>query len=85
MDEIRVKLDHPDLVKASLSDGNLTGNLGSQNVIKVVSSVSSASTITSINQLEDINTDNAQDGNLLIYNGTSEVWEVSDELDGGEY
>lgn len=85
MDEIKVKLDFPDAVKVSHSEGNLTGNLGSQNVIKVISNVSSGSTITSISQLEGLDIENAQDGDILIYDNISELWEAVDELDGGEY
>jgi hypothetical protein len=85
LDEIQVKLDYPDLIKASVSDDFLVGSLGPQSVVKVISNVSAGGTITNITQLGGLDISSAQDGDILVYESTTQLWEAVDELDGGEY
>lgn len=66
-------------------ENQITIKLGPENVVKVVSSVSNDNLTTNLNQLEDLNLSGLEDGNILVYNSTSQVWENLDEIDGGDY
>lgn len=73
-------------VKATKDQGNpISSRVGSENTLKVVTGVSVGGTITSIYDLEGLDISGSEDGNILIFNGDSNLWESVDEIDGGVY
>lgn len=84
--QITIKGSDDDSSVCVFSPENLVSTkLGPENVVKVVSSVSNDNLTTNLNQLEDLNLSGLEDGNILVYNSTSQVWENLDEIDGGDY
>jgi len=73
-------------IRISKDNGNpVSGRIGTNNALKVVSAVSSGSTISSIYDLDGLDFSDSSDGNVLVYDSDTNIWESVDEIDGGFY
>lgn len=77
MDEIRAKVD---------LGNNLRVRLGADEGIKILSTVSSENLRNKISSLEDVNLSSGPvNGDILIYNSTTNNWESTNIIRGGRY
>jgi hypothetical protein len=77
--------DENESICVQTPENAISTRLGIENTTKVVSSISVDNLVSNFNQLDDIDILNPQDGDILIYNLNSNVWENTNEIDGGEY
>jgi hypothetical protein len=77
--------DENESICVQTPENAISTRLGIENTTKVVSSISVDNLVSNFNQLDDIDILNPQDGDILIYNLNSNVWENANEIDGGEY
>lgn len=63
----------------------INDRLGQQNVIKVISSSILAPSSISLSDLSDVNVSSKSDGAILGYNGSTNKWEATLIIDGGNY
>lgn len=77
--------DENESICVQTPENAISTKLGIENTTKVVSSISVDNLVSNFNQLDDIDILNPQDGDILIYNLNSNVWENANEIDGGEY
>lgn len=65
---------------------SLNVRLGADQAIKVISAVSSENLRNKISSLEDVNLSSGPlNGDILIYNSTTNVWESKNIINGGTY